>query len=161
MKQGMVAWVALSVLLTACGKSGSGVEPTGPDSLPPESPGAQCLEEAAASRTPRADAPSKIRVSHILVRHAALARPEGATRSKEEACLRALQALDHVKQSGDWEGAVTEYSESGQSTGGDLGSVGREELEGPFGNAAFALEVDELSYVVESDRGFHIILRTE
>lgn len=119
------------------------------------------MEEAAAPRTPRPDAPSKIRVSHLLVRHAALARPEGATRTKEEACLRALQALDEVKQSGDWDGAVSKYSESGQSTAGDLGTVSRDELEGPFGNAAFALDVDELSYVVETDRGLHIILRTE
>jgi hypothetical protein len=90
-----------------------------------------------------------------------LARPEGATRSREEACLYALNALQQVQSSGDWDASVEEYSDSGKAARGDLGRVSIDELEGPFGNAAFALEVDQLSYVVESDRGFHIILRTE
>jgi parvulin-like peptidyl-prolyl isomerase len=40
-----------------------------------------------------------------------------------------------------------------------LGAVRQEDLEQSFANAAFALEPNQLSYVVKSNRGFHIILR--
>lgn len=124
-------------------------------------PGADCLAHAAAERTPPANAPERIEVSHILVRHAELERPEGATRSPEDACLRALEARAALQGGESWNAAVEQFSDSGVSTHGDLGRISQQEVTPSFGNAAFSLEVDELSYVVESDRGFHIILRTE
>jgi len=119
------------------------------------------LAHAAAERTPPANAPERIEVSHILVRHAELERPEGATRSPEDACLRALEARAALQGGESWNAAVEQFSDSGVSTHGDLGRISQQEVTPSFGNAAFSLEVDELSYVVESDRGFHIILRTE
>ena len=55
-----------------------------------------CLAAAASHAQPKADAPAHISVAHILVRHAALARPEGATRTRGQACLRALEALNKL-----------------------------------------------------------------
>lgn len=151
--------VVLSLLVaSACSPSKPTAE--SPSGSEERSPGQKCLMDAAAPRTPPPDAPSKIDVSHILVRHAELDRPEGATRTREEACLRALEALGAIEKSGDWNQAVTDYSDSGQESGGALGRVGRDEVTKPFGDAAFSLDVNELSYVVESDRGFHVILRT-
>lgn len=117
----------------------------------------QCLADAATPIAVPANAPARIEVRHILVRHAELSEPKGASRSKPAACLRALDALDAL-QSGDvdWPGAVAKYSDSKDD---DLGRVSTDELDPAFAGAAFTLEVDQLSYVVETPRGFHVILR--
>ena len=44
---------------------------------------------------------------------------------------------------------------------GTLGSVKRSDLAPPFADAAFELKRGEASPVVETDFGYHIILRTE
>ena len=146
----------------ACGGS------TAPAEAPEEakseqalSEGEQCLEDAAAEREPKAGAPEQIGVSHILVRHADLERPQGATRTREEACLRALEALKKLQGGADWDAVVQEYSDAAGATAGALGTVARDELDPSFADAAFTLDSEQLSYVVESPRGFHIILRTE
>lgn len=43
--------------------------------------------------------------------------------------------------------------------GGDLGSFTRGKMTPPFEAASFALKVGELSGLVESDSGIHVILR--
>jgi peptidyl-prolyl cis-trans isomerase NIMA-interacting 1 len=120
--------------------------------------GAQCLEDAASARGAKDNPPRRVRVAHILVRHAELTDAKGATRGREEACLRALAALDALKQGADWDDSVKRYSDSQDS---DLGWVTREEVQPRFADAAFELDAQQLSYVVETPRGFHIILRRE
>lgn len=146
-------------LLSVCIACGAAAPETAKTAAAPElDKGAQCLEDARAPREPAADAPPKIEVAHILVRHVELADPRGSTRTPKQACLRALEALEHLKQGQDWSEVVKQYSDSKQDA---LGRVSRDELSPRFGDAAFALKVNQLSYVVESDRGFHIILRKD
>ena len=57
----------------------------------------QCVHDAAIRREPGPNPPTKIVVSHILVRHVDLDRPLGAKRTREKACRRALEAL-HAPQ---------------------------------------------------------------
>jgi len=94
------------------------------------------------------------------VRHKELARAEGATLTREEACLKALSALEALNSAVGWDEVVEQFSDSGKSNSGSLGTIQRDEVTGAFGDAAFDLDVDELSYVVESDRGFHVIWRS-
>lgn len=49
---------------------------------------------------------------------------------------------------------------SSARSGGDLGSFGRGQMQRPFEDAAFALPVGQMSDVVETDSGVHLILRT-
>lgn len=117
----------------------------------------QCIEDADATESIPANAPAKVDVRHILVRHVALPDPRGATRSRQEACERALSALEALK-SGDveWAKAVEQFSDAKDD---NLGRVAPDELNPKFAAAAFSLDVDQLSYVIETDRGFHVIWR--
>jgi parvulin-like peptidyl-prolyl isomerase len=147
-----MCFTGVLLVTSACGGASPAQEP----SSATLSPGARCLEDARAERTPEAQAPRRVTVSHILVRHAELADPQGAKRSPEAACLRALAALEGLQKGATWDATVKEYSDSKSS---DLGEISREDVTPAFGAAAFELEVNQLSYVVETDRGFHVILR--
>ena len=153
----------VSVLVTACGSSSS---PSASPDTPKTSSSSvskadACLERAALPREPRKDAPERINVSQILVRHADLDRADGATRSRGEACLRAEQAREKLLAGSEWKAVVTDFSDAAGATHGALGKVAKEDLEPSFAAAAFALDVGEVSHVVESKRGFHVIVRTE
>lgn len=142
-------------LLSACAGSTPPADNT--TTLRPESTVSTCLQDARVSGSVPNDAPSKINVRHILVRHAQARDPRGATRTRQAACERALQALQALGSGNvDWAQAVAQYSDAKDD---NLGRVGPDELNAQFAAAAFALDVDELSYVVETDRGFHVIWR--
>lgn len=49
---------------------------------------------------------------------------------------------------------------SSHDKSGDLGMFGRGQMQKPFEDAAFALQVGEISNIVSSDSGVHIIMRT-
>jgi peptidyl-prolyl cis-trans isomerase NIMA-interacting 1 len=149
-------WALCVGMLSACASSGARLDSA--DSSHALTPGAQCLEDARAERAPTADAPRRIRVAHLLVRHAQLKDPLGATRTPEQACLRALDALNRLKGGGEWDAVVAEFSDSKTS---DLGQISKDEVTPGFAAAAFELEANQLSYVVETDRGFHVIVRLE
>lgn len=109
----------------------------------------------------------KIRCSHLLVKHRDSRRPSSwredkITRTIEEA--KELVAGYRSKiQAGDKsiEDLATEFSDcSSNKKGGDLGFFTRGAMQKPFEDAAFALGVGELSEVVETDSGVHIIRRT-
>ena len=58
---------------------------------------------------------------------------------------------------------ATKYSQDPESAkkGGDLGSFGRGMMVKPFDDAVFSMKVNEISNVVESDFGYHIIKLTK
>jgi parvulin-like peptidyl-prolyl isomerase len=124
----------------------------------------RCLASANASRAKSSFEPAKIGVRHILVKHKGAKNPvAGVTRSREEACLRAIEARDKLRAGSEWDAVVKEYSDDpGAATrSGTLGSVERKELQKPFADAAFELSVSMLSDVVETESGFHLIFRFE
>ena len=49
---------------------------------------------------------------------------------------------------------------SSAQRGGDLGPFGRGQMQKPFEDASFALKVGQMSGIVDTDSGVHIILRT-
>jgi NIMA-interacting peptidyl-prolyl cis-trans isomerase 1 len=56
--------------------------------------------------------------------------------------------------------ASVESDCSSAKRGGDLGEFGRGAMQKPFEHATYALAVGELSGMVDTDSGVHIILRT-
>ena len=96
------------------------------------------------------------RASHILI------TPEGA--DKAAARKKAEQLLAQLKSKpGDFEKLARENSKDPGSAaqGGDLGFFGKGMMVKPFEEAVFRLKPGEISDVVESDFGFHVIKLTE
>lgn len=118
---------------------------------------------------PRSDQPrsDQVRASHILVKHRDSRRPsswreETITRTKEEAIEILKNYIDQIEAGDDtFEGIASKNSDcSSAKRGGDLGFFGRNQMQKPFEEAAFALKVDEMSSIVDTDSGVHIIKRT-
>ena len=160
--------LAFSLSLTACGAAPSSPSKT-PGAAPAaaETPAEACLRTASAKREKRADEPARISAKHVLVQYygakGAKRAQTAVTRSREEACLRAIEVRDKIRGGADFSKVVVEYSEEpgAASREGSVGSVERGDLVPPFADAAFELDMGQLSDVVESDYGFHVILRTE
>jgi parvulin-like peptidyl-prolyl isomerase len=109
-------------------------------------------------------APDTIIAQHILVAYKTAKRaPKGVTRTKADAKARASEALGKIRGGMTFEDAVGKYSDDACSAD-RLGSVGkfhREDMDPVFSATAFALRVGQVSEVVETPFGFHIIKRTQ
>lgn len=104
----------------------------------------------------------RVKARHILVsfKGARNASGAGALRSKADAKTRAEDVLKQVRVTGaDFAKIATKMTdeESGKSRGGDLGFFDREAMVKEFSDAAFALSTGQISQVVESPFGFHVI----
>ncbi len=103
----------------------------------------------------------QIRASHILIMHA-----DAGSGSSERSRPDALKEINDVKRrlaaGEDFADLAAETSDcpSGQD-GGDLGSFRKGAMVPTFEQAAFALDVNEVSDVVETEFGYHLIVRTE
>ncbi|KAI9756306.1 MAG: protein kinase ssp1 [Chaenotheca gracillima] len=108
----------------------------------------------------------KIRASHLLVKHKDSRRPSSwreanITRSKEEA-ITMLEGHEARIRSGETtlgDLAVSESDCGSARKGGDLGFFGRGDMQKEFEEAAFALKPGEMSGIVETASGVHLIER--
>ncbi|MCL2658321.1 MAG: SurA N-terminal domain-containing protein [Betaproteobacteria bacterium] len=101
-------------------------------------------------------APEERRARHILIEVAkdAPADKRAAAKEKVEALLKQVKA----KPESFAELAKANSSDKGSAEkGGDLGFFGRGQMVKPFEDAAFKLKPGEISGVVETDYGYHII----
>ena len=71
----------------------------------------------------------------------------------------AQEVLDALKAGGDWTDLAAQYSTdtSNNTSGGDLGWFGRNQMVKAFEDAAYALEIGKISEPVQTDYGWHII----
>ncbi len=91
---------------------------------------------------------------HILVK-----LPEGATdEQKAEASKKAVDIRERVKKGEDFaKVAQKESDDTSAADGGDLGCFQRGRMVKPFEDAVYAMSAGEISPVVESQFGFHVI----
>ena len=99
----------------------------------------------------------------LIMYKGSMRAPAEVTRSKEEAKKLATEIMVKAKKGADFDGLAKQYSdEPGSKTRmGKLGKFSKGAMVKPFSDAAFALKPGEISNVVETDFGFHVIKRTE
>ena len=83
--------------------------------------------------------------------------------TKVEAEARSQEALKRAKAGEDFEKLVTEFSDEpgAAERGGSLGRFQRGMMVKAFENAVFKLAPGEISDMVETQFGYHVIQRTE
>jgi peptidyl-prolyl cis-trans isomerase C len=99
--------------------------------------------------------PEEIKTSHILIKF----DPEKASDAKKAAAKKKLEAVKERLAKGEDFGALAKEVSEGPSnkTGGDLGFVSRGQMVKPFEDAVFAMKAGEVSDIVETQFGYHLI----
>ena len=112
----------------------------------------------------RPDAREMFGAKHLLVMYkGGMRAPENVTRTKDEAKARAEEALKKAKAGAKFEDLVTEYSDepgAGQR-GGDLGKFPKGRMVPAFQDGLEKTKVGQVSDLVETPFGYHVILRTQ
>jgi peptidyl-prolyl cis-trans isomerase C len=104
--------------------------------------------------------PERLHLRHILV----MVDPKATPADREKAKQKAQDLLKRVQGGEDFAKVATEASDdpSSKGRGGDIGLVAKGQAPPPFEAAAFALKKpNELSPIVESSYGYHIIQLVE
>lgn len=135
----------------------SAAPPGSEAALASSAPAYGSLEALAAEEAPRVVGALQI----VVAWKGAELAPPTVTRSRDEARRRAEEALGKVK-----EGAIpfaelakTYSDDVSKIAGGAMGNFERSAVPPALGDAAFALKIGELSGIVETARGFHIVRR--
>ena len=135
-----------------------------PSPVVTHTPGEVAKAPAALTPVELAGQPTEISARHLLVSYkGGLRASPGIGRSKAEARARAEEAQKRAAAGEDFTALVKQYSDEpgAADRGGDLGKFDRSSMVPAFANAAFALKVNEISGVVETQFGFHVIKRTD
>lgn len=106
--------------------------------------------------------PEMVRASHILL-GTQKRSPDDVSYPPEEARAKAETVRDLARAEGADFAALAKEHSTGPTgpLGGDLNFFRREQMVPPFSEAAFALEVGQVSDVVETQFGFHVIKVTD
>jgi len=98
--------------------------------------------------------PAEIRARHILFKLA----PDATEELLQEKRQQLVELLDKIKGGASFEELAIKHSEDGTATeGGDLGWFKPGEMVTEFENAAFAMETGQVSEIVRSPFGLHLI----
>lgn len=141
------------------------VRPADAESVPAAAaPSDTALPGSTATAPAAPHQPEQIAASHILVAYQGATRAKPTvTRSRDEARRLAEQLSAKAHEPGaDFARLARESSDAPTGIeGGALPKFHRQQMVKPFSDAAFALKPGEISGVVETNFGFHIIKRTE
>lgn len=102
--------------------------------------------------------PEQVKASHILIKVA----PDAEEAKKKQARKKIETVQKKVRQGEDF-GSLAKANSEGPTAqrSGDLGYFSRGQMVKPFEDAAFALNVGEVSEIVETQFGYHLIKVTD
>ena len=100
----------------------------------------------------------QVRASHILIKV-----DPGADEAKKAEARTKIESLQAKLKNGEDFGALAKESSEGPSgpKGGDLGFFGRGQMVKPFEEVAFSMKPGQVSGMVETRFGYHLIMVTE
>jgi peptidyl-prolyl cis-trans isomerase C len=102
--------------------------------------------------------PEQVKASHIII----MVSPDAVEEEKSEAMAKIKEIRARIEAGEDFAELASQYSEDGSSAdGGDLGFFQREQMVEPFAEEAFSLEIGEISEVVTTQFGLHLIKVTD
>ncbi len=102
--------------------------------------------------------PEQVRASHILIK----VDPGAEEAKKAEARTKIELVQTKLKKGEDFGALAKEYSEGPTGPkGGDLGFFGRGQMVKPFEEAAFTMKPGQVSGMVETRFGYHLIMVTD
>lgn len=125
-----------------------------------QKPAPKPTTEGNASDTTDIASLDKVSASHILIAYKGASRSK-ATRSEKEAKELVDNLLGKIKKGEDFNKLAKENSDcpSGKSAEGSLGEFKRGAMAKEFEKSAFSLKVGEISEIVKTPFGYHIIRR--
>lgn len=150
----IAALAAVALLIPACGEAPAPEQAAAPpvEDIPADIPETATEVQEVTS----------VGASHILVGYAG-SQVQGLSRSREEA-MELITGIQRRIADGEmtFAQAASEFSDcpSGRD-GGALGVFGRGAMVAEFDQAVFALGVNEVSGIVETQFGYHLIHRTQ
>jgi len=104
----------------------------------------------------------QVRASHILIKPKTDAAGADPNQEKAKAKAKAEDLLKQIKEGADFAALAKANSDCPSAArGGDLNFFGKGQMVQPFEKAAFALKPGELSDIVETRFGYHIIKVTD
>lgn len=119
----------------------------------------QQLKEYYDENPDRFKQEEEVRASHILIKV-----DKGATPDEKSAAKKKIEEIrDKITKGGDFAKLANEFSDcpSGKRSGGDLDWFGKGRMVPEFEKAAFNLKPGEMSDIVETSFGYHIIKVTD
>ncbi len=104
--------------------------------------------------------PAQIKISHILVQ---FGDQDTAKKTKEAALEKIKMVQQKIKDGETFDNMANKYSEDANSNtlGGDIGYFSKGQLVAEFENVAFTLAAGQISDIVETPYGFHLIKVTD
>jgi PPIC-type PPIASE domain len=159
--------LALAFTLAGCADltvPGNGAPPPAVEPTIENAPAPEAPPPPAPTPPPPPQEEAKIGASHVLIQYKGSMRAAPTiTRSKEEAKKLAAEVMAKAKKGQDFAALAKQYSDEpgAKDRAGTLGKFAKGQMVKPFADAAFALKPGEISTVVETDFGFHVIKRTE
>ncbi len=104
--------------------------------------------------------PERVRAAHILAKFES---PQPTEDEKKKVRERIEKIEERIKNGEDFTKLATEENDDmlASKQGGDIGVFAKGQVDPAFGDAAFALEPDQVSDIVESAFGYHLIKVSE
>jgi len=102
--------------------------------------------------------PEQVKASHILIKVA-----PGAEESKKNQARKKIETVQKKVRQGEDFGSLAKANSEGPTAqqNGDLGYFSRGQMVKPFEDAAFTLNIGEVSEIVETQFGYHLIKVTD